>query len=81
MDDLGTNGDKVELQRMTSTSREFRLKAARLARMAEIEPDASQQFHLIHQALSWIQVAENEELLTVGSEASLAHGFDYSLRS
>jgi hypothetical protein len=53
----------------TQQSLVYRRKAAQLARLAEAEPDEIKMAPLIHQALSWIQMAENEEYLASASEA------------
>jgi hypothetical protein len=63
-----TSERNVEHEKLTSISRHYRLKAAELARQADAEEDMSKQLRLIHHALSWIQIAENEEELAVGGE-------------
>lgn len=47
----------------TQQSLVYRRKAAELARLVEAEPDEAKMLSLLHQALGWIQLAENEELL------------------
>jgi hypothetical protein len=41
----------------------YRRKAAELGRMAEAETEETKMLALLAQALSWIQLAESEELL------------------
>ncbi len=47
----------------TRQSLVYRRKAAEFARLAEAERDEIKMLPLVHQALSWIQLAENEEFL------------------
>lgn len=47
----------------TQQSLVYRRKAAELARLVEAELDEDEMLSLLHQALGWIQPAENEELL------------------
>ena len=47
----------------TEQSLIYRRRAADLARLAEAEPHEIKMLPLIHQALSWVQLAENEEAL------------------
>jgi hypothetical protein len=47
----------------TRTSLIYRRRAAAAARLAEAETDEAKMLPLIHQALSWIQLAENEEAI------------------
>lgn len=42
---------------------QYRRRAARLGQLADAEPADDKMLALMHQALSWIQLAENEELL------------------
>lgn len=42
---------------------EYRRKASRLGRMANAESDETKMVPLLNLALSWIQMAENEEFL------------------
>jgi len=49
--------------KITQRSALYRRKAAELARRAEAEGDELQVLPLVHQALSWISLAENEEIL------------------
>ena len=44
---------------------EYRKRASRLGRCADLEPDFDKACRLLHQALSWIQLAENEEYLAI----------------
>jgi hypothetical protein len=59
-------GKLSESMKTTPQSIIYRRKAAELGRMAEAEPEEEKMLPLLAQALSWIQLAENEELL--GSE-------------
>jgi hypothetical protein len=56
--------------RFTPQSLTYRRKAAALARLAEAEQDELKMLPIVHQALSWIQLAENEELLSPGQSGS-----------
>lgn len=47
----------------TPRSLAFRRRAAEIADKAITEPDADRMAALLQQALSWIQLAENEEFL------------------
>jgi hypothetical protein len=47
----------------TRRSIAYRQKAARLARLAEAEPEFEKSLLLLRDALSWIGLAENEEVL------------------
>lgn len=49
--------------KITHRSALYRRRAAELARRAEAEGDELQVLPLVHQALSWISLAENEEIL------------------
>lgn len=57
----------------TQQSLVYRRKAAGLARVVEAEPDEAKMLALLHQALGWIQLAENEEFLR---EVGLSGGDD-----
>ena len=72
----------TQYPKLTPQSRIYRRKAAAFSRLAEAESDPEKIFPLIQQALSWIQFAENEEVLNadddhpelvVSSEADLTH--------
>jgi hypothetical protein len=52
----------------TDQSLVYRRKAAEFARLAEAEMDEIKLLPLIHQALSWIQMAENEEFLATSPD-------------
>ena len=54
---------KMSNMKTTSQSLIYRRKAAEFARLAEAEPDEAVVMELVQKALSWIQLAENEELL------------------
>lgn len=41
----------------------YRLRASRLGRMARAESDVAKMLVLLHEALAWIALAENAELL------------------
>ena len=47
----------------------YRKRASRLGRCADLEPDFEKACRLLHQALSWIQLAENEEYLALHEAA------------
>jgi two-component system, response regulator PdtaR len=47
----------------TTRSTKYRLRASQLGRQADAEPSEQKMLAFLHQALSWIQLAENEELL------------------
>ena len=42
----------------------YRLRASALARQADCSSDDTEKMRIIHEALSWIQLAENDELLS-----------------
>jgi hypothetical protein len=46
---------------------EYRLKAAELSRRAEVATDAADVKSLLQDAVSWIQLAENEDWLVTKS--------------
>jgi hypothetical protein len=48
---------------LTARSEHFRRVAARIGAEALREADNERMLRLLHQALSWIALAENEELL------------------
>lgn len=48
---------------MTSISLQYRRRAAEAGRQAMDSADQNEMFRLLQQALSWIQLAENEEML------------------
>ncbi len=54
----------------TRTSLIYRIRAAAAARLAEAELDEAKMLPLMHQALSWIQMAENEEAIEAAKNAS-----------
>lgn len=49
---------------LTSISLQYRRRAADVGRKAIESPDDAEMLRLLHQALSWIQLAENEELMS-----------------
>jgi hypothetical protein len=49
--------------RMTSQSTVYRKRAAALGRAADLQEDHEALLDLVKEALSWIQLAENEEAL------------------
>lgn len=49
----------------------YRRRAARLGRLADAESDEAKMLPLIQQALSWIQLAENEEFLGAETDRPL----------
>jgi hypothetical protein len=53
------------LVKFTRQSIIYRRKAAELAMLAESEPDETKMLPLIHQAMVWIQMVENEEFLVL----------------
>lgn len=48
---------------ITSTSLRYRKRAAEVGQQAMESADDAEMLRLLHQALSWIQLAENEELM------------------
>ena len=42
----------------------YRLRASALARQADWSSDDTEKMRIIHEALSWIQLAENDELIS-----------------
>lgn len=42
----------------------YRLRASALARQADCSLDETEKMRFIHEALSWIQLAENDELIS-----------------
>lgn len=48
---------------ITSTSLQYRRRAAEVGQKAMETTDDAEMLRLLHQALSWIQLAENEELM------------------
>jgi hypothetical protein len=48
---------------MTSVSFQYRQRAADAGRQAMDSADDAEMFRLLQQALSWIQLAENEEMM------------------
>ncbi len=48
---------------ITSTSLQYRKRAAEVGKKAMESADDAEMLRLLHQALSWIQLAENEELM------------------
>lgn len=48
---------------MTRTSLQYRKRAAEVGQKAMESTDDAEMLRLLHQALSWIQLAENEELM------------------
>jgi hypothetical protein len=42
----------------------YRLRASALARQADCSSDETEKMRLIHEALSWIELAENDELIS-----------------
>jgi hypothetical protein len=49
--------------RITSISLQYRRRAAEVGQQAMESKDDAETMRLLHQALSWIQLAENEELI------------------
>lgn len=49
--------------KMTVQSRIYRRRASDLARLADAEIDPQKMMPLVHQALQWVNLAENEEIL------------------
>jgi hypothetical protein len=49
---------------MTLQSLYYRQKASELGRRASLASDDQQKFKLLHEALQWIHLAENEEVLS-----------------
>ncbi|MDB5553812.1 MAG: hypothetical protein JWL86_3796 [Rhizobium sp.] len=59
------------LSTFTRVSLQYRQKAASLGQMACVEKDARKVRSLLEVAVSWIQLAENEELLASEHRASI----------
>ena len=59
------------LSTFTRASLQYRQKAASLGQMACVEKDAKKVRSLLDVAVSWIQLAENEELLASEHRASV----------
>ena len=55
----------------TRASLQYRQKAASLGQMACVEKDARKVRSMLHDAVSWIQLAENEELLASEHRATI----------
>ena len=49
--------------RITGISLQYRRRAAEVGQRAMESTDDAEMMRLLHQALSWIQLAENEELM------------------
>jgi hypothetical protein len=54
---------EAEPSTFTRASLEYRRKASALSQRASVESDARKVGELLQLAISWIQVAENEELM------------------
>jgi hypothetical protein len=48
---------------LASEAMTYRLRASKLGRMAHAESDITKMLLLLHEALAWIELAANEELL------------------
>jgi hypothetical protein len=66
--------NEVESSTFTPSSLEYRRKASALSQRASVESDARKVGELLQLAISWIQVAENEELMASEYRAN-AHQF------
>jgi hypothetical protein len=66
------SGDR-DMERSRIDPIAYRQRASRLGKCADLEPDTETACRLLHEALSWIQLAENEEYLA-------AHGHSAELR-
>lgn len=53
--------------RMPPIAIEYRKRASRLGRMADAEDNEAKMLPLMQQALSWILLAENDELLAANA--------------
>jgi len=53
----------IQARTLVSTSIRYRRRASNLGRLADAEDSEAKMLSLMQQALSWIQLAENEELL------------------
>jgi hypothetical protein len=62
-DSIARNEKMGEQFKPTERSLVYRRKASDLAAMAKAEPDELKMLPLIEQALSWVRLAENEELI------------------
>jgi hypothetical protein len=54
---------------LTARSRFFRRKASEIGQLLADEQDQESCLKLVHQALSWIQLAENEETLYADAQS------------
>ena len=54
----------VSYVRMTEQSKHYRRRAQQLALKADATTDETETLRLVHEALSWVQLAENEEALS-----------------
>ncbi|MGM4905087.1 hypothetical protein AB8B21_11690 [Tardiphaga sp. 866_E4_N2_1] len=61
---------EVEPSTFTRASLEYRRKASALSQRASVEADPRKVRALLQLAISWIQVAENEELMASEYRAS-----------
>ncbi|WP_457488237.1 hypothetical protein [Tardiphaga sp. P5_C10] len=61
---------QVESSTFTRASLEYRRKASALSQRASVEGDPRKVRALLQLAISWIQVAENEELMASEYRAS-----------
>lgn len=55
---------------LVETALTFRKRASLLGRLADAEPDLNKACDLMREALTWIQLAENEEVLAFQPRAS-----------
>jgi hypothetical protein len=61
---LPSSGARVDMgARITNISLQYRRRAAEVGQQAMESKDDAEMMRLLHQALSWIQLAENEELI------------------
>jgi hypothetical protein len=51
--------------KLTTQSRQYRERAAELARQADLATDVEQEVVLLARALEWIRMAENGEILRI----------------
>jgi hypothetical protein len=53
----------LDMTRFTPDPAQYRRRASRLGQYASLEPDPERKRLLLEEAMSWVALAENEELL------------------
>ncbi len=62
--------EEVDLSTFTPDSLRYRQKASALGQQASVESDIEKVRAMLNLAVSWIQLAENEELMASESRAT-----------